>query len=132
MFTESIEPYKELRNIVFTDNLFERQFKIGFSNEDIKNAYEKLLENRCKLCEKQPVFRTFSMLSDHTRKIHERFFCDLCVKHLRVRLFLFGTWFLVLLLNLFLLDWLRDINNFEVGVLILPQGDGRHSNACLI
>ncbi|XP_026317809.1 E3 ubiquitin-protein ligase ZNF598 [Hyposmocoma kahamanoa] len=84
VFTESIEPYKELRNRVFTDKLFERQFKIGFYNEEIKNAYEKLLENRCKLCEKQPPFRTFSMLSDHMRKIHERFFCDLCVKHLRI------------------------------------------------
>lgn len=89
VFTESIEPYKELRNRVFTDKLFERHFKIGFYNEEIKNAYEKLLENRCKLCEKQPPFRTFSMLSDHMRKIHERFFCDLCVKHLRVRIFYF-------------------------------------------
>ncbi|CAG9786271.1 unnamed protein product [Diatraea saccharalis] len=84
VFTDSIQPYKELRNKVFTDRLFERQFKIGFCSQDIKNAYDKLLENRCKLCDNIPPFRTFSMLNDHMRKVHERYFCDLCVKHLKI------------------------------------------------
>lgn len=83
MFTETVQPYKTLHNRVFSDRMFERQFKIGFCSEEIKEAYEKLLENRCKLCDKLP-FRTFNMLSDHIRKVHERYFCDLCVKHLRV------------------------------------------------
>lgn len=84
VFTDSIQPYKELRNRVFTDRLFERQFKIGFCSEEIKQAYERLLENRCKICDKTPPFRTFTMLSDHMRKVHERYFCDLCVKHLKI------------------------------------------------
>ncbi|CAK1547077.1 unnamed protein product [Leptosia nina] len=84
VFTETIKPYKELRNKVFTDRLFERQFKIGFCSEEIKRAYEILLENQCKLCDNIPPFRTFNMLSDHMRKVHERYFCDLCVKHLRI------------------------------------------------
>ncbi|CAK1595961.1 unnamed protein product [Parnassius mnemosyne] len=84
VFTESIQPYKELRNRVFSDRLFERQFKIGFCSEEIKNAYEKLLEHRCKICEKIPPFRTFTMLSDHMRRLHERYYCDLCVKHLKI------------------------------------------------
>ncbi|CAH2037738.1 unnamed protein product, partial [Iphiclides podalirius] len=84
VFTESIQPYKELRNRVFSDRLFERQFKIGFSSEEIKNAYEKLLEHRCKICDKNPPFRTFTLLSDHVRRVHERYFCDLCVKHLKI------------------------------------------------
>ncbi|CAB3223959.1 unnamed protein product [Arctia plantaginis] len=84
VFMVSIQPYKELRNWAFTDRLFERQFKIGFCSEEIKQAYEKLLENCCKICDKIPPFRTFSMLSDHMRKVHERYFCDLCVKHLKI------------------------------------------------
>ncbi|KAJ0177098.1 hypothetical protein K1T71_007107 [Dendrolimus kikuchii] len=84
VFTESIQPYKELRNRVFNDRLFERQFKIGFCTDEIKQAYEWLLENRCKLCEKIHPFRTFTMLSDHMRKVHERYYCDLCVKHLKI------------------------------------------------
>lgn len=85
VFTDTVQPYKELRNRAFADRLFERQFKIGFCSEEIKQAYELLLENRCKICDKIPPFRTFTMLSDHMRKVHERYFCDLCVKHLRVR-----------------------------------------------
>ncbi|XP_060803091.1 E3 ubiquitin-protein ligase ZNF598 [Amyelois transitella] len=84
IFTETVLPYKELRNKVFNDRLFERQFKIGFCTQEIKNAYDKLLENHCKLCDKIPPFRTFAMLSEHMRKVHERFFCDLCVKHLKI------------------------------------------------
>ncbi|XP_050670771.1 E3 ubiquitin-protein ligase ZNF598 [Leptidea sinapis] len=84
VFAESILPYKELQSRVFSDRLFERQFKIGFCSEEIKKAYDILLENRCKLCDKLPPFRTFSMLSDHTRKVHERYYCDLCVKHLGI------------------------------------------------
>ncbi|KAI5651757.1 zinc finger, c3HC4 type (RING finger) domain-containing protein [Phthorimaea operculella] len=83
VFTDTVKPYKELRNQVFSDRLFERQFKIGFCTETIKQAYEKLLENRCKLCDNIPPFRTFNQLNDHVRKVHERFFCDLCVKHLK-------------------------------------------------
>ncbi|KAH9642126.1 hypothetical protein HF086_007436, partial [Spodoptera exigua] len=60
VFTDSIQPYKELRNRVFSDRLFERQYKIGFCDEEIKQAYERLLENRCKICDKIPPFRTFS------------------------------------------------------------------------
>ncbi|XP_013169377.1 PREDICTED: zinc finger protein 598 [Papilio xuthus] len=84
VFTETIQPYKELRNKVFSDRLFERQFKIGFCTEEIKKEYEKLLEHRCKICEKNPPFHTFTMLSDHMRRVHERYYCDLCVKHLKI------------------------------------------------
>ncbi|XP_022123637.2 E3 ubiquitin-protein ligase ZNF598 [Pieris rapae] len=84
IFTDTIKLYKEVRNKVFIDKLFERQFKIGFCSEEIKKAYEELLENNCKLCDTVTPFRTFNMLSDHMRKVHERYFCDLCVKHLRI------------------------------------------------
>ncbi|KAL4709959.1 hypothetical protein ACJJTC_003922 [Scirpophaga incertulas] len=84
VFTDIIQPYKELRNKAFTDRLFERQYKIGFCSQEIKDAYEQLLENRCKICDNIPPFRTYSMLSDHMRKVHERYFCDLCVKHLKL------------------------------------------------
>lgn len=84
VFTDSIHPYKELGNREYPDRLFERQYKIVFCSEDIKNAYENLLENRCKICDKIPPFRNFSLLNDHMRRVHERFFCDLCVNHLKI------------------------------------------------
>lgn len=87
VFTESVLSYKELRSKVFADKLFERQYKIGFCTDVIKLAYEKLLENRCKLCENLPPFRSFGNLSDHMRKVHERFYCELCVKHIKVSYF---------------------------------------------
>ncbi|KOB64929.1 Uncharacterized protein OBRU01_20574 [Operophtera brumata] len=40
VFTDTILPYKELRNRVFTDRQFERQFKIGFCSDEIKQAYD--------------------------------------------------------------------------------------------
>ncbi|XP_041978513.1 E3 ubiquitin-protein ligase ZNF598 [Aricia agestis] len=83
VFTDTVQPYKELCKKVFADRLFERQFKIGFCSEDIKHAYDRLLENQCCLCDKIP-FRTFTMLADHMRKVHERYYCDLCVKHLKI------------------------------------------------
>ncbi|XP_045497723.1 E3 ubiquitin-protein ligase ZNF598 [Colias croceus] len=84
VFTDTVKPYKELRNKVFTDRLFERQFKIGFCSEEIKKSYEALLQNHCKICDNIPPFRTFAMLNDHMKRVHERYFCDLCVKHLRI------------------------------------------------
>lgn len=83
VFTEKVQPYKELRNRVFTDRLFERQFKIGYCSQEIKDAYDKLLENCCRLC-KVPPFRNFGLLNEHMRKVHERFYCELCIAHLRV------------------------------------------------
>ncbi|XP_023936484.2 E3 ubiquitin-protein ligase ZNF598 [Bicyclus anynana] len=84
VFTNTVQPYKDLRNRAFPDKLLERQYKIGFCSEEIRQAYERLLENRCKVCEKIPPFRTFSMLNDHMRKVHEQYYCDLCVKHLKI------------------------------------------------
>ncbi|KAG7302797.1 hypothetical protein JYU34_012774 [Plutella xylostella] len=84
VFTDTVLPYKELRNRAFSDKLFERQYKIAYCSEEIKNAYTKLLENQCNMCENLAPFRSFSALSDHMRKVHERYYCDLCVKHLKI------------------------------------------------
>ncbi|CAH2268989.1 jg16014 [Pararge aegeria aegeria] len=84
VFTDTVQPYKELRNRAFPDKLLERQYKIGFCSEAIKQAYETLLDNRCRICDRIAPFRTFSMLSDHMRKVHEQHYCDLCVKHLKI------------------------------------------------
>lgn len=84
VFTDSIQLYKNLRNKVFKDDLFDRNYKIAFCNEELKEAFLSLLGHKCKICEKIPPFRSFAALSDHMRRVHERFFCDLCVKHLRI------------------------------------------------
>lgn len=53
-----------------------------FESEDIKSAFEKLLENRCYICKEN--FNSFKELETHLRRVHERHFCDLCVDNLKL------------------------------------------------
>lgn len=61
-----------------------RQFKILFENEDVEEAYDILLENCCRVCDKSPLFDTFHQLETHMKRSHSVFACDLCVSHLKV------------------------------------------------
>ncbi|PVD39378.1 hypothetical protein C0Q70_02008 [Pomacea canaliculata] len=61
-----------------------RQFKILFENEDVEEAYDILLENCCRVCDKSPLFDTFHQLETHMKRSHSVFACDLCVSHLKI------------------------------------------------
>lgn len=45
------------------------------------SAYDRLLEHECVHCEDENVFRNFIQLREHVQRVHQMFFCDLCVEH---------------------------------------------------
>ena len=59
---------------------------IFFENDLIKSAFFELQEHRCTRCDDLKPFRTFFALKEHMRKEHQLFCCDLCIKHIKVRL----------------------------------------------
>ncbi len=60
---------------------------IYFENEQIQTLFYELLEHRCAECSDHKPFRTFAMMRDHMRKEHGYYYCEICVKHLKVRIF---------------------------------------------
>ena len=95
VFTREVVPFASIQ----TRNMhYERRYAIFFENEGVMRAYDFLLEHRCKACDDMPVFRNFTQLKDHMRKYHERFYCELCVDHLKVSIF--SDWNLVLYDNI--------------------------------
>lgn len=87
---------KEMSKVVFTPNVtqyaniktrhmhYERRYAIFFESDEVMQTFDNLLEHTCPTCEERPTFRNFTMLKDHMRKCHERFYCELCVEHLKI------------------------------------------------
>lgn len=66
---------KELRS-----GLYEKKYRISFESREIQQEFEKLLGNRCLICDAS--FHDFNKLRDHVRKIHEKHYCELCTDSL--------------------------------------------------
>ena len=47
-------------------------------------SYDSLLEHPCPTCAGHVIFPTFKELKEHMRKIHEKFYCDLCLENVKV------------------------------------------------
>ncbi|CAL4059614.1 unnamed protein product [Meganyctiphanes norvegica] len=62
----------------------ERRYNIYFETEEIMKCFDALLDHTCTICDNLPTFRNFNQLKDHMRKNHERFYCELCVEHLKI------------------------------------------------
>ena len=66
----------------------DRKFRVCFESDEVERAFTRLQEHACPVCleddDKHVAFRTFKQLDTHVRREHERFFCDLCVEHLKV------------------------------------------------
>jgi hypothetical protein len=56
----------------------------------ITEEYMDILANKCDICSEDPnvknnaQFNTFKELDSHMRKIHKRFYCELCLEHSRL------------------------------------------------
>ncbi|KAK7113655.1 E3 ubiquitin-protein ligase ZNF598-like [Littorina saxatilis] len=61
-----------------------RKYKILMEDESVEDAYEALLEHRCRICDKGPLFESFGVLQNHMRRVHTLFACDLCINHLKI------------------------------------------------
>lgn len=58
------------------------RYGIVFQNEEVKQKFNDLLVNICPLCEEAKA--TFDELKRHVRHNHERQYCDICVRNLKV------------------------------------------------
>lgn len=65
-------------------SLFDKKHGIIYESQQIKKKVKELLEHKCSVCsEGQSSFQFFSQLRSHMKKVHQLYYCDLCVDHLR-------------------------------------------------
>ncbi|XP_044272697.1 E3 ubiquitin-protein ligase ZNF598 [Tribolium madens] len=88
IFTKEVAPFATLFSNYQHTNLQDRKFGLIFCSEEIKKAYQQLLEFRCAICTKASsrkcTFYTFQQLKDHMRREHNLVYCDLCVENLKI------------------------------------------------
>ncbi|GFQ93872.1 e3 ubiquitin-protein ligase ZNF598 [Trichonephila clavata] len=59
-----------------------KKYNIIFEDEEVADAFDRLLEHKCKLCDN--VLPTFEKLREHVRRTHELHYCELCTEHLKI------------------------------------------------
>ncbi|KAK5641502.1 hypothetical protein RI129_010049 [Pyrocoelia pectoralis] len=87
LFTKEIEAFSILRPKVEKVNLQDRKYGLFFHSPSIQRRYYRLLDHECFICKRNAcstTFKTFHLLKDHMRRIHELFYCDLCVANLKI------------------------------------------------
>ncbi|XP_053683245.1 E3 ubiquitin-protein ligase ZNF598 [Sabethes cyaneus] len=82
IFSKTLAPYKEL-DVRNRSGLYDKKYRICFTDGDVQQAFFELLDNRCPRCEEKN-FPKFEMLREHVRKAHELFYCDICTEHLKI------------------------------------------------
>ena len=60
----------------------DRKYGFIFESPLLYDMYRTLRDSRCNQC--HDVFRSFSQLRDHARKVHDMVYCDICVEHLKL------------------------------------------------
>lgn len=55
-----------------------------FSTSENLYQCQQLLIHQCRLCVAKPTFKSFNLLRDHLKDAHKRYFCNLCVEHLKL------------------------------------------------
>ena len=85
VFYKKLCSYQDVADQVL---LHDKRYQICFEDQEVKKAYDDLLSNPCPMCppEKNVTFKAFKLLDTHLRREHERFACDLCTQHLKVKL----------------------------------------------
>ncbi|RZC39782.1 hypothetical protein BDFB_001107 [Asbolus verrucosus] len=88
IFTRKVAAFAALFADFQHTNLQDRKYGLIFCSEEIKKAYQQLLEFRCANCTKAAArrctFYTFQQLKDHMRREHNLVYCDLCVDNLKI------------------------------------------------
>lgn len=55
---------------------------INFESDEIKEEYNAILSSKCTECGE--IFREFDLLDQHMRKMHRKFYCELCLENLKL------------------------------------------------
>lgn len=77
MLTDKLKSFSSFH---LHDRSYDRKLGAYCVGDDIRHSSRRLLNHDCPICLR--AFTQFELLRDHTRKAHERFYCDLCVEHL--------------------------------------------------
>lgn len=59
-----------------------RNFGIYHEGPDSQAKVDELLQHKCPEC--GAIFKSFPLVKDHVRKIHSCYYCDICLKHLKI------------------------------------------------
>ncbi|XP_065084383.1 E3 ubiquitin-protein ligase ZNF598 isoform X2 [Ochlerotatus camptorhynchus] len=82
IFSKTLAPYKEL-DVKNRSGLYDKKYRICFTDPDVQQAFFELLDNKCPRCDKKNIPK-FDILREHVRKFHELFYCDICTEHLKI------------------------------------------------
>eukprot|EP00794_Sanderia_malayensis_P009365 gene9365-10352_t len=80
-FIEDHIPYKDL---TLTNMPKITKHGIFFQNDHVKSLYEELLFYSCPVCVDKANFGSFNELRRHVRQVHDKQYCDLCSKNLKI------------------------------------------------
>lgn len=61
----------------------DRKHGIFFESRELHHLYETLQQYICSRCDSNEVFRTFKQLRDHMKKVHDLYYCEICVENLK-------------------------------------------------
>ncbi|XP_061404846.1 E3 ubiquitin-protein ligase ZNF598-like [Lethenteron reissneri] len=81
VFTHTFAPFASFDTSRMT---IDREHGICFDCEGTRDKYRKLLLHACPRCPALPPFSTLQELQKHMKQQHERFPCDLCLRHLKI------------------------------------------------
>ena len=99
LFLTAKRKYEEVQRRECIPN---KKFKILFEDSSVEEAYEALLEHRCRICDRGPLFKSFDSLKNHMSRAHARFPCSLCVEHLKVHVNCYSIIYFMFLISKFL------------------------------
>jgi len=80
VFTQTRKSFADVEHEPFS---LDRKHAICFETEAVRAAYDSLLAHESPFDDGM-AFTTFAKLEQHVRRQHERFYCDLCVSHLKL------------------------------------------------
>lgn len=82
IYSEEKQPYRTL-DANIRSGLYDKRYRICFSNLQVQNAFYKLLDNPCSRCDNK-TFVSFELLKKHVSREHQMFYCDLCTDNLKI------------------------------------------------
>ncbi len=80
-FIQNLADFKDL-NFRFMKTT--SKYEIWFENDHVKTLFDELLFNACNICDSPSSFNTFGELRRHMRQTHDKQYCDICIKNLKI------------------------------------------------
>ncbi len=84
---DHIKPYSSISTFRLQGD---RKYSILFEKPELNDRYKSLRDNKCSLCKE--VLRSWKFLREHARKVHDRYYCDICLENLKLFPFEFKTY----------------------------------------